>query len=307
MAPTLVHGAEMVKANIFPGAQSLPLAVASEKGIFERYNIKLDLSFTRSSQEQMTGVRDGKWDVGSTGIDNVIAYNSNEGADFFLFMGVGGTTIHFFVDPGITSFNDLRGKPLGVDALTAGYAFVLQKILHENGLKPGEYRLVPLGETGTRFEAMRKKEIVGALMTPPYIAQASNAGFRDMGGVTKYIPKYAASAAFTTRRWAAAHGDTLVRYIKANIEAADWIYDPKNRGEAVSIWAKTLKVPLEVATRSFTDDIMHPQMGLVRKAVLPAEGIKTVIALRAEMGHLKPPLPDPAKFYDLSYYEKATR
>ena len=235
VAPAVVHGAETVRANVFPGAQVLPLMVASERGIFERYNIKLELSFTRSSQEQMTGVRDGKWDLGSTGIDNVIAYNMNEETDFFMFMGIGGTTIHFFVDSSVASFEELRGKPLGVDALTTGYAFVLRKILYENGLKPGEYGLVPLGETGARLEAMKKREIVGALMTPPFIVQARNLGFRDMGWVTKHIPNYAANAAFTTRRWAAAHGDTLVRYIKANIEAADWIHDPNNRGEAISI------------------------------------------------------------------------
>ena len=235
----------------------------------------------------------------------MIAYNVNEGTDFVMFMGVGGTTLHFFVDPTIKSFGDLKGKPLAVDALTTGFAFVLQKILHENGVKPGEYKLVSFG--ASRLESLQKKEAVGTLLAPPFIELARQAGFKDMGEVTKYIPDYVTTAGFTTRRWADAHGDTLVRFIKGNIAAVDWIYDPKNRGEAASVLARNMKISPEVAAKSIAEDLLHPTMGLYKKAAYPVEGTKTVIALRAEMGHLKPPLPDPAKFYDLSYYEKATR
>jgi len=307
LEPPLARGAETVKVHVFPGSANLALMVAEEKGFFAKNNIKLQLSFTRSSKEQMTGIRDGKWDLGSTSPDNVIAYNVNEGTDFFLFMGVGGTTIRLVVDPTIKSFNDLKGKPLGVDALTTGFAFVLQKILHENGIKPGEYKLISVGGTGERFESMKKKETVGALLTPPFIGQALQAGFKDMGEVTRYIPDYLSTAGFTTRRWANAHGDTLVRFIKGNIEGVDWVFDPGNRREAASILARELKIPPALAAKSIEEDLMHPKMGMIRKAALPVEGLKTVIALRAEMGHLKPPLPDPAQFYDLSYYGKATR
>ncbi|MBI3014441.1 MAG: ABC transporter substrate-binding protein, partial [Candidatus Tectomicrobia bacterium] len=107
VALPVARGAETVKVHVFPGTANLPLMVAEEKGVFAKNNIKLQLSFTRSSKEQMTGIRDGKWDLGSTSPDNVIAYNVNDGTDFFLFMGVGGTTIRFVVDPAIKSFNDL--------------------------------------------------------------------------------------------------------------------------------------------------------------------------------------------------------
>src|SRR3972149_8653299 len=233
--PANAHGAETVTIHVFPGSANLALFVASEKGFFEKSNIKLELSITRTSREQMTGVRDGKWDLGNTALDNVIAYNVNEGTDFVMFMGVGGTTLHFFVDPSIKSFSDLKGKPLSVDALTTGFAFVLQKILHENGIKPGEYKLVSVGGTGERFQSMKKKETLGAILTPPFIAQARQAGFKDMGEVTKYIPDYASTAGFTTRRWAGAHGDLLVRYIKGNIAAVNWVYDSKNRSEAAPL------------------------------------------------------------------------
>ena len=303
--PALALAADTVKVNVFPGTANLPLLVAGEKGFFEKHNIKMELVYARSSKEQMTGVRDGKSDLGSTAIDNVIAYNVSEKTDFFMFMGVGGTTLHFFVNPGIKSFRDLKGKPLAVDAPTTGFAFVLQKILYENGIKPGEYKLVSVGGTGERFQSMKKKAALGSLLTPPFIVKAQQAGFKDMGEVTRYIPDYASTAGFTTRRWAGTHGDILVRYIKGNIEGVDWVSDPNNRNEAASILAKDLKISIEVAGKSIVEDLFHPAMGLNKKAAFPVAGTKIVIALRAEMGYLKPPLPDPTQFYDLSYYEKA--
>lgn len=305
--PARAQNLDTVTVHVFPGTANLPLMVASEKGFFARNNIKLKLSFTHSSKEQMTGVRDGRWEMGVTSPDNVIAYDVNEGADFFLFMGVGGTTIHLFVDPSIKSFSDLKGKPLAVDALTTGFAFVLEKILDVNGLKPGQYKLVSIGGTHQRFQSMKKKQTVGALLTPPFIGEARRAGFRDLGAMTKYIPVYLSTAAFTTRHWARAHADTLVRFIKGNIAGVDWVFDHANRREAASILARNLKIPVEVASRSIAQDLMDPHMGLIRKAALPLNGLKTVIALRAEMGFLKPPLPAPEKFIDLSYYEKATQ
>lgn len=304
---SVVYSAETVKVHVFRGSNNLALMVADEKGFFDKNNIKLELSFTQSSTEQLTGVRDGKWDLGTTATDNVIAYNINEGADFFMFMGVGGTTLRLFVSPGVKSFSDLKGKSLAVDAVTTGYAFVLQKILHENGLKPSDYKLVPVGGTVTRFESLKKEETMGTLLTPPYISQAREAGLKDMGEVTRYIPGYANTIGFTTRRWAEAHRDTLVRFIRAYITAVDWIFDPKNRTEAASILARNIKLSQEAAAGSIDEDLMHPTMGLYKKATIPVDGIRTVIALRAEMGHLKPPLPDPPGFYDLSYLEKASR
>ena len=310
VAPTIasvVYGAETVKVHVFRGSNNLALMVADEKSFFGKNNIKLELSFTQSSTEQLTGIRDGKWDLGTTATDNVIAYNTNEGTDFFMFMGVGGTNLRLFLAPSVKSFSDLRGKSLGVDAATTGYAFVLQKILHENGLKPGDYKLVPVGGTVTRFESLKKQEIVGTLLTPPYIGQAREAGLKDMGEMTRYIPGYANTIGFTTRRWAETHRDTLVRFINAYIRAVDWVFDPKNITEAASILAKNLKLSHEAAAGSIDEDLMHPTMGVYKKAAIPVDGIKTVIALRAEMGYLKPPLPEPSQFYDLSYLEKASR
>lgn len=299
-------GGEVIRLIVFPGSANLTLEVAREKGFFQRHRLAVEVTNTRSSKEQITGILQGKWDMGHTAADNVIAYVENEGADLFIFMGVGGTSLRLFVLPSIRSFEDLRGKKLSVDALTTGFAFVLKKILHENGLTPGEYKLVSVGGTDLRFEAMMKGESAGTLLTPPFIGLARSAGLKDMGEVTRYIPDYVTGVATTTRRWAEGNRDLLVRYIRANREATDWIFDPENRAEAGALLSKGLSVPPAIAAASFDEDLMHPTMGLYKGARLPLSGLKTVISLRAEVGYLKPPLPTPEKYYDESYLLEAS-
>lgn len=299
---------DTVRVIVFPGTSNVVLFAAQEKGIFEKYNLAMDLTFTRSSKMQMRGILEGKWDIGHTAVDNVISYDENEGADFAMYYGVGGVSLHFFVQPDVQSFSDLKGKDFAVDAITTGFAFVLQKILHENGIKQGEYKLVSVGGTKQRYQAMKaQKSLHGTLLTPPFIGMARKAGFRDMGEITKYIPNYATSVGAARRSWAKEHSYVLERWVRAQKEACDWVFDPKNKAEAVALIAKNLKIPEAIAARSYEGDLMHPEMGLYKAAALPLSGIEVVLNLRAEMGFLKKPLPKPEKFYDLSFYQKATQ
>ena len=60
-----------------------------------------------------------------------------------------------------------------------------------------------------------------------------------------------------------------------------------------------------LAKKSY-DLLLADQGGITRDAGLDMEGIRTVLALRSKYGQPKKTLSDPAKYVDLSYYEKAT-
>jgi len=48
---------------------------------------------------------------------------------------------------------------------------------------------------------------------------------------------------------------------------------------------------------------VHPTKGFTHNAVLDVEGVKTVLELRSR--YTGKPLNDPAKYFDLRYYDKA--
>ncbi len=64
----------------------------------------------------------------------------------------------------------------------------------------------------------------------------------------------------------------VVRYIKSMIEGTRWLYDPKNKEEALAINMKVLKStresPRKITNISFRSSNPFPKDGTVSKAVL---------------------------------------
>ena len=191
------------------------LRAAEQQAYFAREGLTVEVELTRGSVEQIRGLLEGRWDIAHTAADNVMAYRDREGADLFVFavidLGVGQTLV---VRPEVTSFADLRGRPLAVDAIDTGYAFVLRRMLANNDLPWGCYELVPVGSTPQRLQALREGRVVGALLSSPA------EGLRVLAPAADYFPLYPGLTAATTRGWARAHEGELVGYTRALLAGA---------------------------------------------------------------------------------------
>jgi ABC-type nitrate/sulfonate/bicarbonate transport system substrate-binding protein len=118
------------------------------------------------------------------------------------------------------------------------------------------------------------------------------------------IGPYQAGGAFVMRAWAKVNGETLERYIASYVEALRWSLDRKNRDEAVAMLVARLKLPNDIAARSY-DLIVEPGFGFAPDARFNHEGFRNVLALRAEVEGGKPSSPE--RYVDLSYYERALK
>src|SRR5215469_7301495 len=91
---TAAQNLEPVSVVVFPGGFNWPIWVAQEKGYFAKGGIEVRLTPTPSSAFQLTSLIEGKFDIGTTAIDNVIAYMEGQGEasipgqpDLFVLMG----------------------------------------------------------------------------------------------------------------------------------------------------------------------------------------------------------------------------
>src|SRR6185436_16904119 len=100
--------------------------------------------------------------------------------------------------------------------------------------------------------------------------------------------------------WARANAATLVRYLHAYVEGLRWALDPAHKAEAVRLLAEGLKLPPDVAERTYAL-AADPAEGLAKDARFDLEGFKNVLALRARFSGAAPAAPE--KYVDLSYYE----
>ena len=300
--------------DVFNSGTVWPIWVAQEKGFFAANALDVRLIPTPGSLAQMEGLIDGKFDIAMTAVDNLIAYMEGEGEaktqtppDIVAVMGSDNGFLSLLTEPGIKTFAALRGTTLSVDAFTTGYAFVLRKMLKVEGLGDGDYNLVKAGGFQQRFEGVMSGAQVGTLSVPPFTFLAAAKGFNDLGTAISVLGHYQGVVAGVRRNWAASHRDELIGYIKAYIAAVTWLYDPANKPEALAIFQKHLPgASVEVAGQSYAV-FLDPRTGFDRAAAIDVAGVKTVLDIRESYALPHKALGEPAHYYDLSYYEAATR
>src|SRR5262245_3783276 len=207
--------------------------------------------------------------------------------------------------PDVKAIADLKGRTLSVDALTTGYAFVLLDILLRNGLHDGDYSVDKVGGMVQRWTALRERKQDGTMLSTPYNILARADGFTQLATATKVIGHYQGNVAAARRSWAAANKDKVIAYIRAYVEAIDWLYDRVNRDEAVRILRKNLsQMSQDLAERSY-DELLDPQDGVFRQGRVDMAGLTTVLELRSRYGKPAKNLDDPMKYYDPAYHAAA--
>ncbi|GAB7524556.1 ABC transporter substrate-binding protein [Paraburkholderia sp. 2C] len=303
-----------VTVNVFPGGFNWPSYVAEDKGFFERYGIHVILQGTTGSVNQMTDLSQGRFDIAMTAIDNIVAYVEGEGEapigpqpDFVAIMGSDSSFLSLVAAPDIKTYDDLRGKTLSVDARTTGYAFVLYDMLARRGLQPDDYRIETAGGMVQRWDALQQHKQVATLLSTPFNILARNKGFNQIATATDVIGPYQGNVAATRRSWARNNKAKVVAFIRAYVEAIDWLYDPKNRDEAIRILMKNVpQMSPELAATTY-GELLDPHAGFFRKGRMNVAGIRTVLALRSRYATPHKALTDPSKYYDPAYYRAAMR
>jgi ABC-type nitrate/sulfonate/bicarbonate transport system substrate-binding protein len=294
----------LVRVNTFPTARSLPFFVGVEKGIFARHGIRLEFEFTESSSTQRQGLAAGKFEVVHSAVDNALAMIEVAKVDVVIVSGGDGGTNEFIVGREIASFGDIRGKALVTDAPNTAYALQAKKILLKHGLKDGvDYRINAVGAGPFRLKAMLEGgDNAAAIMNLPFSAQCVEAGLKSLGRTVDLLGPYQAGGAFVLRAWAKANPEILERYLAGYIESLRWVLDKANREEAIALLMSKRNLSRSLATRSY-DLMVEPGFGFNPDARLNAEGFDNVLKLRQEVEG--GPMPNPAKYLDLSYYDRA--
>jgi ABC-type nitrate/sulfonate/bicarbonate transport system substrate-binding protein len=296
----------LVRVKLFGGLSNLPIFAGQAKGFFAKHGVRVETEQTPDSDVLRKGLADGAFEIAAAGVDNALAMVDTAGADAIIVMGGDSAMNSLIVQPHITSIAELRGQQFIVDAPNTAYALVAKKILAMNGLVAGrDYTITPTGGTIRRFQLMREhREYTGSMLNPPSSLMAEKLGFKNLGSAVKLIGPYQGTGAFVMRRWARANSDTLERYIRGYVETLRWIQAPANKAEVTAFIAERYKLPADIAAKSY-DAATDPADGLTPDARLNVEGLRNVLALRAEIERGGAKAEPAEKYYDLAYYQRA--
>jgi ABC-type nitrate/sulfonate/bicarbonate transport system substrate-binding protein len=301
-----------VTVNVFPGGFNWAIYIAKHKEFFARSSLRVVIQETPNSIAQMTALSAGTCDIAMTGIDNVVAYVEGQGEapigpqpEFFAFMGSDTAFLNLIANSAIGSIGALKGKTVSVDALTTGFAFVLFEILRRNGLDVDDYKIVKLGGTAQRWQALREGRPDATLLSTPYNILAQNAGFAQLARGVDVLGRYQGNVGAARRSWASANQDAVTGFIRAYANAVDWLYDRANRAEAIRILCQELPdMTSELALQAY-GELLDLKDGFFRNGRIDVEGVRTVLELRSRYAKPAKPLNDPAKYLDEAFLRAA--
>jgi len=301
-----------LRVMVFPGGANLPLWVAEEKRFNSRAGLRVALTPTPNSVALVRALMSGEQDIALSAFDNVVGYQEGQGEvaleqapDLFAFMAFSRGTLRLVARPEVTGYAELRGKTLGVDAIATGYSMVLVKLLQLGGLAPGDYALDSVGGTAMRAEALLQGRIAATMLTSPLELAPEAQGCRRLANAVDVLGPYQTIVGAARRSWAAAHRETLIAFIRANLAALAWLFDAANRAEAVVIYRKHLPSAPQAAAERAVAVLTGEREGFVRDARLEREAMSTVLRIRSELGRPAKQLDDPMRYVDESYYQAA--
>ena len=291
--------------SAFPNAKALPLWAGEALGVFERFGLALTIDLTPGSDAQRQKLLDGRIQIAQAAVDNALQLIV-EGHDVIIAMGGESGMNDFIVQADVKGFADLRGRALVVDAPNTAYALLARKILAGAGLEAGEdYQIKPIGNASMRFKAMLEDPFnAGGVMNPPFSSEAKLRGMKSLGRLTDLLGPYQAGGAFLLRRFAETNAATLENYIKAYVTCLRWTLDPANRAAGVDLLMRKLDLTRDVASATH-DQLVEPGFGFQGDAKLDMEGVRNMLATRAQTQGHSPQLEKVSNYMDESYYRRA--
>ncbi len=202
------------------------------------------------------------------------------GQDVAIVVGLDHGFNKLIVQPDITSYEELRGRIFGVDAVDTAFAIVVYEILKRKGMKQTDYKIESVGATRFRLDALKQKKVDFAMLNLPFNLFAQRAGLKVLDDPTNVIGAYQSTGGFVKRGWAEKNRDALTQYIAAYIEGLRWSMDPKNRSAAIELLTQRMDIETDIAEQCF-HQISDPKAGFAKDAKIDLAGMENVLALRA--------------------------
>ena len=298
----LRYGVIAASTHLF---QSVALYVAQRKGMLEREDLVLDIIPLPGVEHMINELDKGTVDISSTATPYLVQAVLS-GSDTVAVVGGPANTIQSLVSkPGITSFDQLRGKTVAVSLPIDVISIGTRQLLAKHGLREGDFTAKELIGTPKRSNCLEMGDCAAAPLGQPEDIVFSRKGFHILGNSHEVIPAMQFTIVAARRTWAAQHKDALVRFARAMGEAYRFTHNPDNRDEVVALAASTTGTSNDIA-REIYRLYYEPDLGVMpRQAEISISGFSKIIELLGDAGALRRPLPPAERFVDLQFLQAA--
>ncbi len=299
--------ATLVKVGLNSGTAPTgwPYNVAVSRGFFAQQGLTTQGTPLSSDATQIQALVAG--DVNFT-ISGFTVFTAVAGGAKVKFIASAQETPNFqlLVGKDIKSYSDLKGKTLAAGVTGSFFEVLLRGMLAANGLKPGDYQVISMASSNTRYAALKSGQIAGTLLSIPEENLAIKDGFSSLGYVSSVFKDMQYNGYVTSDTWASANPDTVVAFLRALRNATDWLFDPANKAAAIQIYGDVSKLSQDDLEAAYNE--MITQHMLSRDLRPNLRGIDAYIDLATSLGAVdKSQIPPKDAWLDLSYVDKLSK
>jgi len=272
------------------------LDVGVDKGFFKAEGFNAQILSNQSSPQSMQMLISGQVEIAISQPDPLIAA-VEKGAKNIGVIAAPATEADWFLvgKKGVKSIADLKGQTLGFSSLRVGEFYLTRNMLKEKGIGPNDFSAIQVGPTPAKYAALQKGSIAAGVLFQPTATLAQENGFPVLTRFAEQFKGFPSIVYLTNRNWASTnnHGK---RFTRALQKVHAWLYDPKNKDEAIAILQKYSKRKKETVAKVY--DLYFVTDKLYSKdAVLNVADMKKTVQLIADnTGLAKDRIPKPEQY-----------
>jgi ABC-type nitrate/sulfonate/bicarbonate transport system substrate-binding protein len=286
---------------------SLPIALAQREGLFRREGIdfRVVVLIPGGADRMIHALHDDTVDVTHVATPFLVRA-ALAGSDAVAIAAEFNDPIYSLVArPEIARIADLKGRTVGMADPGGSIAFSMRKLFALHGLHENDVRTRLIDGTPARLSCLRGGTCDAVPLGQPQDVQAQAEGYRLLGISNDAVPAYLYTVTAARRSWASANPELVVRYVRALAASFGMIRDTARRAAVVATIVDIAAVTPAIAERVLELYAQPGRKVLPLRGEIDPQGVAQVIAFMADAGHIKPPLPDAARFIDPSYLVRA--
>jgi ABC-type nitrate/sulfonate/bicarbonate transport system substrate-binding protein len=284
---------------------NMPLWIAQHAEFYAAEELDVALELHEPIDEVTLRLRDGRVDL-ACGVTEHVVLDAERGGSLEIVGGnVNKLPFSLIARPEIGSLAELRGRTVGVSSIEAGSSSLVMQLLAEHGLRyPDDYCLRAVGPILTRWKMLQSGEIDAGLQGAPLDFIAIDQGFRVLADPRERFPHFQFTSLNVDGRWARAHRELVVRFMRALVRAHEWFY--ANRAGAAAIAMEETGIEERYALRAW-DEYVAAEI-FPRDGDAGTPGVQALIEISAQIRALPSRAGRRAEDYiDRSYLEAARR
>jgi ABC-type nitrate/sulfonate/bicarbonate transport system substrate-binding protein len=293
---------QIVEGFVSHGALQWPEYIASEFGWFKENGVAVDMLVVGSGAAQQVAA--GALNLGYSGFPDFIRA-TNQGAPVKIVINaISAPPYAVYAKPAIKQIVDLKGKTVSIGGTKDVTLIYMEAFVASAGLKPADLDFIYAKATQDRLAALLSGGADAAILYPPSSFRAGTAGFTYLGDIEPFLKDFPFTVWAANTDWAAKNREALLGYIRAYSRAIHWLYDKKNKGQAVDILVKYSKQDPKDSADTY-DYFVAKLRAFSADGRISDSSYKRMTDALVDWGDLKRPVPPASKFFDPSFVNAA--